>query len=310
MNSPTVRRIRRVGLKRILQILVKQIQIRYYVMKAALLRLPEYQDPTPVELQGIEATLRDKGIVISDYFVDLDDFGRFKKDFHFGPNFYGGERSPLFNEKVLEHYIAYDLGIRMSEKKAIYVDIAAANSPWALLLREQGYSAFGIDLEKSRLYSALPFYQVLDATRTDFPDSSVSCASLQCAYEMFLGDNDSKLMDELARILKPGGIAIISPLYMHTHYCGYCSPSFWRRNDFHDIGAKLYVKRSSWRIPFSRKYDVEALKSRVLKRIQLNSLEYRLFVLRNAKDIDPHIYCYFLLQICKSNPGIAENGRL
>lgn len=307
MNLPAAKKLRRVGLKRILQVLVKQIQIRYYFMKAALLGLPEYQGPTRGELQQIEDALRDKGIAISDYFVDLADFGRFKKDFHFGPDFYGGERSPLFNEKVLEHFIAYDLGIRNSDKDAIYVDIAASNSPWAMLLREQGYSAFGIDLEKSRCYGDLPFYRLADATRTDFPDSSVSCASLQCAYEMFLGDSDSRLVDELARILKPGGIAIISPLYMHTHYCGYCSPSYWRCNDFHDIGAKLYVKRSSWRIPFSRKYDVEALQSRVLKRIQVNSLEYRLSVLRNAKDIDPHIYCYFFLQISKRNPGETSN---
>jgi SAM-dependent methyltransferase len=133
----------------------------------------------------------------------------------------------LLIRKLLEHWITRDLlGLKSYSPESLYVHIAACNSPWARVLREKrGLAAFAVDLsEVGKLYKDLSYYRVADATSTSFENSSVSGASLQCAYEMFTGDNDTQLIKELNRIWKPGGKAIVTPLYMHTHYCAYSTP--------------------------------------------------------------------------------------
>ena len=102
-----------------------------------------------------------------------------------------------------------------------YVDVAACNSPWAKTLRERtNISSFAIDLAPvPSSFSKLAFYRTENAANTTFADSSVRGASLQSAFEMFLGDHDKTFMHELSRILCPGGKAIILLLYLHTHYC-------------------------------------------------------------------------------------------
>ena len=66
----------------------------------------------------------------------------------------------------------------------------------------------------SLVSSSLPFYRADNATRTSFPSASITGASLQCAYEMFMRNDDTLLVEEVARMLKPGGKVAILPLYM------------------------------------------------------------------------------------------------
>jgi len=139
----------------------------------------------------------------------------------------------------------------------------------------------------------------MDATQTDFETKSIDLVSLQCAFEMFRNDDDVKLIRELSRILKPGGIALICPLYMHIEYCGYCSPEYWHRKDLHDPNAKLYVSANSYGIPFSRKYDAAELQRRVLKTAEQNGMVFKIYVLRNGAEIDPMVYCHFILELQK-----------
>jgi SAM-dependent methyltransferase len=293
-----IQKIKEAGLKGSIAYLNKVMHKKYYHLVATVCRYPKYQNPTPSELQHIEKTLVSRNIMPADYQVDVNDFSAFQSDYQFGNQFYGGAGF-IYTEKVLEHYIAYDLGLRKMPQGGHYIDIAACNSPWAKLLRDNGYNADAIDLEPSKLYFGLPYYHVIDATQTNFDTHSIDLVSLQCAYEMFLNDDDMKLVRELGRILKPGGIAIICPLYMHIEYCGYCSPEYWHRKDFHDQNAKLYVSANSYGIPFSRKYDVAELQARVLETITHNEMDYKIHILRNGAEIDPQVYCHFILELVK-----------
>ena len=188
----------------------------------------------------------------------------------------------------------------MSSTKDIYVDVAAANSPWAKLLRDEGYNAYAIDLTPSELFKKYDFYKLMNATATSFGDESVGSVSLQCAYEMFINDDDMLLINELKRILKRGGRAVISPLYMYTHYSGYCSPEFLNKHEYQPKNAKIYVNTHSQGIPFSRKYDAKQFNERIVKTIVDNHMSYKLYVLRNSAEIDPKIYCHFILEITKN----------
>ena len=89
-----------------------------------------------------------------------------------------------------------------------------------------GKNAYAIDLEFAQEYRGLMYYLEDDATATSFASSSVAGMSLQCAYEMFRRDDDVELLVEARRILREGAKLVITPLYMHTHYCAYATPEF------------------------------------------------------------------------------------
>lgn len=279
-----------------------EISVRYAQRQRNLWKYraaQEYKSPTEAENCLIEEALTQEGIVPHDLCVDVASFETFKQEFDFPPEYYAGDTG-VREEKLLEHYIAYTLGgIGEFSAGERYVDVAAHNSPWVALLRtKHDISAVGIDLHIPDELLATGFYFVEDATNTSFEDKSVALLSLQCAYEMFAGNDDVKFIDEAARILKPGGKAVIVPLYLHTHHCFYASAEHYGTGPS-DAGATAYIRREAIGVPFSRKYDPVTLKERLLSRIVANDLQYRLLVLRNPSDVDAGVYCRFVLEITK-----------
>jgi ubiquinone/menaquinone biosynthesis C-methylase UbiE len=205
------------------------------------------------------------------------------------------------DEKLLEHWIASKMLDLMAYKNGdIYVDVAAANSPWTQKLRErQDIAAYAIDLcAVGKDYQHLPYYRIENATKTTFADASVTGASLQCAYEMFMHEDDTNFIHEVARILKPGGKVVILPLYMHTHHCAYATPEHFGKG-YQDAGAKEYVRFDCDGVPSSRKYNAQQLKLRVLDPIVATGMRYRLHALRNKTEFGNNIYCHFILEIEK-----------
>lgn len=259
---------------------------------------PEYKNPTELQLKEIEEELQNNGIQIHDYTIDIKSFEKFKNRIPFPHDYHGGQKDGVFDEKIAEHYIAYDLlDLSNYEKGDFYLDVAACSSPWVHLLREKvSINARAIDLHIEETYKQWDYYEQQDATQTRFADSSVSGASLQCAFEMFQGNDDINFIKELSRLLKKGGKCIISPLYMHTHYCGYSTPDYFSKGHA-DSEAKEYIRRDCWGIPFSRKYDAMHLKKRVLDEIENLGMSYRLKALRNKDAIGENIYCHFILEI-------------
>jgi len=204
---------------------------------------PEYVDPTPSELVKIEKDLHALGVVIHDYVPSLDGFKDFQAEHYFPLDYHGGINGSVWNEKILEHWIAAECLELMNYKPdEVYIDVAAGTSPWAKILRDRiGISAYAIDLGEVALeYKDLPFYRIENATSTSFSNASVKGASLQCAFEMFMGNDDTGLLKEMARILVPGGKLVIVPLYTHTHYCSYSTPEYYGKEKS-DLTAKEYV---------------------------------------------------------------------
>lgn len=293
-------KILRKGYK-ILHYIRRYLKKKIFFVKVKIFHISEWKDPDENDFIVIESQLKQQGIPFDEIILDQKDIEAFIKYFDFGNDFYGGKKnSRVYKEKLLEHYISYTLSIqKMSSNKDIYIDVAAANSPWAKLLRDKGYTAYAIDLSPSA-FKNLEYYKTMDATATSFSDASVGSISLQCAYEMFNHDDDIKLIHELKRILMRGGRAIISPFYMYTHYCGYCSPEFWDKPESHPKDAKVYVNLHADGIPFSRKYDAGQFQKRIVKTIEENNLDYHLYVLKNGKELDQNIYCHFILEIVKN----------
>ena len=181
-----------------------------------------YQNPDIDELSSIERDLLALGVPVESYEPDPDQFQFFLQKQWFPTYYHGGHEGGVWDEKLLEHWISSELlGLHEFGPADIYVDVAAASSPWARILRDRlGINAFAIDLGPiPDEYSGCECYRQEDATRTSFQNGSVRGISLHCAYEMFMKDDDIRLIAEISRILRPGGRAVILPIYMHTHYC-------------------------------------------------------------------------------------------
>lgn len=262
---------------------------------------PVYANPTATQLITIECELKALGIAVHDYSPNPNVFKSFQAALWFPPDYHGGLNSGVWDEKLLEHWLASEmLGLMAYKSTDIYIDVAASNSPWVQKLREhQGIDAYAIDLcQVGKAYQHLPYYRVENATKTSFADASVTGASLQCAYEMFIRRDDSNFIHEVARILKPGGKVIILPLYMHTHHCAYATPEYFGKG-YQDTGAKEYVRLDCFGVPSSRKYNAQQLKLRVLDAIDATGMRYRLHALRNKSEFGANIYCHFILEIEK-----------
>lgn len=282
--------------KNIVKILVLKIYKLYH--RSA----PVYTNPTNSELLKIENDLSKISVNIHYFEPLIDDFHEFKKDNWFSNKYVGGPTSKVWNEKLLEHYIASILlDLKNYSSDDIYIDVAACNSPWAKQLRiKYSINAFAIDLAPiSNDFINLSYYLQENATKTTFADNSVRGVSLQCAYEMFQKEDDVLFIDELSRILKRGGKAIILPLYMHTHYCAYSTPEYFGKG-YTSKDATEYIRMDCGGVPSSRKYSANYLKKRILDQIEKAGLNYCIFVLRNKEKIDSDIYCHFILQIEKN----------
>lgn len=261
----------------------------------------EYRAPTEAQLGQIENALATLGIPCGDLRVDAARYAAFKLRFIFPVDYHGGPGGGVYEEKLLEHYLAWDiLGLAEAPARWPYVDIAGASSPWARMLRAEGLEAFCLDLDPHPSMRDLPFTIKADATASPLGSASLGSASLQCAYEMFAGDADTRLLAELARILRPGGRVVISPLYMHVEACHYQSPEYFGQT-FGDTGAARYVRRDAWRVPTSRKYSPQTLRTRVWEPACRAGLVPRLLVLRDKQRIGAGIYMHFILVLDK--PG-------
>lgn len=262
---------------------------------------PRYTNPTLNELDQIERDLCALDIEITDYVPIAEVFRTFQADNFFPDDYLGGRGNEVWDEKLLEHWIASErLNLDTFEADDVYVDVAAASSPWAHALRlRKGITSYAIDLGKvGKTYSNLPYYRIENATTTSFPDASVKGASLHCAFEMFVGSDDMQFIREVSRILAPGGKVVILPLYMHTHYCAYSTPEYFGKG-YSDPMAKEYVRLDCMGVPSSRKYNATMLKGRVLDTILSEGMSYTLLALRNKDELGKGIYCHFILEIYK-----------
>lgn len=262
---------------------------------------PEYASPTNGDYAQIERDLHALGVVVEDYSPDPAAFQAFVDLRYFPADYHGGVASGVWDEKLLEHWITSQLlGLQEYRPGNVYVDIAAASSPWAKIVRERmGIEAYAIDLaEIGPAYRDLAYYRVENATKTSFGTASVRGASLHCAYEMFMKSDDVSLLREAARILEPGGKMVIAPLYMHTHYCSYSTPEYYGRGHS-DPEGKEYVRSDCYGVPSSRKYDAKKLWERVLQPIENLGMTYRLLALRNKEKLGKDIYCHFILEVTR-----------
>jgi SAM-dependent methyltransferase len=116
-----------------------------------------------------------------------------------------------------------------------------------------------------------------DAAKMDrIADETIDLVCMHNAFEHFSGGSDIGCVRELSRVLKPGGVALITPFFFAQKHSITLSPApsflFDRSNNYAEIVRKE-LDQTNGRLdfntrivsPFARRYDVETAVSRIVE---------------------------------------------
>ncbi len=274
-------------------------ELEYYDALIRYQNAPKVPEITEDILYDIETNLRERVLCEDIKYFDKFEFENFKKNLNFGKEYYE-DKNGRYNRKIMEFYfVCKFLEFDQWNAEDIYIDVGAAGSPFVQYLRKRKINAYALDLKSGR-YGRLPYYLVEDATNTHFADNSVQGISAQSAFEMFIGNADTKFVKEAARILKPGGKLVIAPLYMHEQYLSTVSPNYYHKG-FADEGSFECI-RTDCRggCPMGRFYSVDKLNERVIAVARESGLDTKVYILPNEiVEKDDFVYLKFILEMSK-----------
>ncbi len=204
-------------------------------------------------------------------------------------------------QKCLEHYLTASLcdlkpGQRM-------VDIAAANSPWAVILREKGINAYRLDLGFPEGVHGIDIGA--DATHTGLPDGFADALTLHCAFECLEGDADVRLFREADRLLASGGMIALTPLYIDDIHFVMTCPELTLSEHAVEPEAMLLWRDDPWKVPFSRHYSPESFGRRIYDRLP-PGMKGRVIFLENLEEAMTHwqnqvLYAFFTFVAIKTS---------
>lgn len=243
------------------------------------------------------ASLKDRlvaaGVSVEDVEIDIADFERWLADFpEIKINYQGiGE---AFIEKCLEHYLAYRY-LKIS-RDDVYIDIAAAGSPWADNLNERGIKSYRLDLAYPPGVHGSNIGG--DAGDSKLPVGFASVLSAQCSFECFMGNADIRFIREADRILDARGRYGIVPLYLDDTYFVATSPYCNQQDVIIESEAKKVWRDDEYKVPFSRHYSPESFRKRIYSIIP-ESMKGKVLYFRNLPDVmgrykGQRIYCFFM----------------
>lgn len=223
--------------------------------------------------------------------IDITDFERWRQGFRSLDRSYRG--SIGYVEKCLEHYLAFTW-LRIS-REDIYIDVAAAGSIWADLLRKRGITAYRLD---QAYPPGIRGHRIgADAANVKLPDGFASAISLQCAFETFRGCADTGFVREAGRILNERGRLAIVPLYTDETYFIMSSPYANLSGIELDPGAQRVWREGEAKESFSRHYSPEAFAERIYS--QIDGMKGKIVHFTNLDQLRARypgqsIYCHFM----------------
>jgi hypothetical protein len=250
--------------------------------------------------EDIRGGLVKEGIPVEDVDLDTADFKNWLEDFHELHKYYRFE-GRLRIEKCLEHYLIYRyLDIATDD---VYIDVAAAKSPWAEILNKKGIISYKLDASYSEGMHGIKIGA--DAVRTGLPEAFAGVISMQCAYECLSGEKDIKFFKEADRILKRGGRCGIVPVYLDTSYFIARSPCFKQRSGDFDRDAKMVWREDYMMTPFARHYSSGSFAKRAYSNLP-DGMTGKMLYFRNLYKVmeeftGQKLYCFFMFRCDKGN---------
>jgi glycosyltransferase involved in cell wall biosynthesis/SAM-dependent methyltransferase len=234
----------------------------------------------------ISSSLRQLGIEVVDYIVDIDEYKQFFQDAEYIKNF------PQYNfslpEKSLEHYLAVEfLKFNSSD---VYIEVGSeadvASKIYPHLYGVSSYvhsSAYPSGINKNMIGGTV--------TNLPLPDGFATKMAVHtfCSLEE---DADMGFIKEAARVLKPGGSVCILPLYLFDEYAVQTDPvtAISTGGVKFEEDAIVYCSLG-WGHRHARFYDPQHLFDRICR--NLNGLKLKVYRIKNAKQVDESCYIQF-----------------
>lgn len=244
------------------ELVVKQVQRK--------LNLENAPEPFEVPISATVSKLIEANIPLVYEVLDDQAVSQFAEqaeyEFYY-PSYYS-DRILVRLKKIREHYVsAILLGLNNSD---IYLDIASQISPAPQVYeRLFGCQVLRQDIE----YPSGRHGRTIGCrgSKILLEDNSITKAAMHCSLEHFEGDEDIALLKEVERILVPGGIFVIVPIYLSDEYLIFTQPSLYAElpnNEWpkFDPKAKLYLGKSN---RHERYYDADQLLTRIIKQTNM-----------------------------------------
>jgi SAM-dependent methyltransferase len=245
----------------------------------------------PADHRAIRDALLASGIPLEEIDVPVEAYRSYVQAAQYSPETYGSYYYHVAG-KSLEHFLSLlylDLG-----PAEVLIDIAAAVSPFAdIAHRLYGCRAYRQDLiyppgvQGDRIGG--------NAAQLPVPDGFATRLVLHNSIEHFENDADIGFVHEAKRVLQPGGICVILPVFMAAHFANMTDPFVDHAGLRFDPGAQVYYVRRWAGGRFSRHYDVTALRARLLA--NLTDVQVQLIYVRNPEIIshigDEHFILVF-----------------
>lgn len=245
--------------------------------------------------EAIVQSLKQLNVPMKEYTIDLAAFQKhitecgYPANYAAGPIDKGGSRE----QKLLEYFISLDL-LQVKAGETV-IDVASEWSLFPEVLRKlTGAKVFRQDLiyppgiHGDRIGGSAAQMPVLDG----FADKIV----LHNAFEHFEGTADSDFITEARRVLKPGGIVCILPLFLSEQHAIVTDPLVDRRGIVWDKEAQV-IEILWWHNRFGRHYDAQSLQKRVLAYAEGFSIE--IYHIINARSVHRFSPMHFALVLCK-----------
>ncbi|MEM6768446.1 MAG: methyltransferase domain-containing protein [Bacteroidota bacterium] len=255
-------------------------------VKHGHISIEHLEEPAKDDL--LEKQLLEKGIKVVPYEINVAAYRAYLSQTAYPDSYYGGGKDPQqnFTEKTLEHFVSLDF-LQLTEE-SVFIDTAACTSPFYQIVRKKyACTTYQQDLifPKGLHADKIGGY----ASELILPDQSVDGITLHCSLEHFEGRSDTEFFQELERVLRPGGRAVILPFYLAHTYTIHVDPAF---NLIKGHSPKLdpwaELRYSGWYQHFSRHYDPQALGRRILAKAP--SLNLTIYRVQNFKEVD--LSCY------------------
>lgn len=241
----------------------------------------------------LSEALETVGAEIKPYHIDVAAYRNYLTETAYPESYYGGGLDPKqnFTEKTLEHFVSLDFMNLNADSR--FVDIAACTSPFSGIIKKR----FGV---QESYQQDLVYPKGLNDGKIGgyghelpFEANSVDAVTLHCSLEHFEGISDTEFFKTMDRVLKPGGRVIVLPFYLASRYVIHVDPVFNAiRRHRPQLDEKAELRYCNWYQFFSRHYDPNALKTRILDHCP--NLDLSIHRVENYKSVDPACYLRFI----------------
>jgi SAM-dependent methyltransferase len=207
------------------------------------------------------------------------------------PHYYPDYYIKNLPEKSFEHFfVTHFLGLNASD---VFLDIASEGSPLPdIVPRFFGCETYAQDIMYQRGICGNRIGG--DACNMPVNDGFATVAALTCSLEHFEGDSDTRLFEELGRVLRPGGRVCVLPLYLYSQPITVTDPVYSTSTEVQfDPEATVYCARG-WGNRHGRHYSAESLVKRILEPTA-RLFKFQVFYLQQLAEVHPSLYAHFAL---------------